>query len=260
MWKYSKAFKRARQELLDDEQLQVGRLGRWSKRWRQIGRRLLLVHTDGDEGNNIPRVVWNDTFANWWGIDWSPDGAYEDIAPPKGRWQVTTGHAEEALRRCAGRRSAQGPGGISHSHLQTTATGREALRQCLQHRADRHRSVTDIAWGVADIKYIPKCKRPTNPTHHHRQTHQEGLGEDDPRGEGGKVGEQTIFQYDGLQARTTTGRSPLLPPPHRRQRALVGRTLADREDGRNKGFRHDRSKHRIFRAHCTTSARRRPTC
>lgn len=59
LWKYSKAFKRVRHELLDNEQFQVGRLGRWSKRRRQLGRRLLLVHLEDDSGNNIPRVAGN---------------------------------------------------------------------------------------------------------------------------------------------------------------------------------------------------------
>lgn len=113
LWKYGKAFKRVRQELLDDEQLQVGRLRRWSKRRRQMGRRPLPVHLEDDDGNNMPRVAWNDLFANWWGIYWSPDGAYEDIARPEGRWQVTPEHVEEALRRCSGSRSAPGLDGSS---------------------------------------------------------------------------------------------------------------------------------------------------
>lgn len=113
-----------------------------------------------------------------------------------------------------------------------TATGRDALGQCLQHRVDGHRSAMDDACGVADANYIPKCKRPTKPSQFRpivvaNQPHQEGLGglgDDDSCSDGRRIGEQTIPQYDGLMARTTAERPLLLPPPHREQSAL-GETL-----------------------------------
>lgn len=72
--RFSKEFRRLREERQDSDAVAKGILGRWGKKRISMAKGRLPSNLHGAAGHAIPRSYWPEFFGMWWGRCWAPDG------------------------------------------------------------------------------------------------------------------------------------------------------------------------------------------